>query len=136
MRELNGNLASVTGLLANDPDEVANAVKDLNGVVGEVKAFVADNRETLGTTSDKLASVSQALTESLDDIKQVLHVAADVGCQTSSTPTSRPRARSAASRRSTTSPTRSRSCAGRYRPLRASAPNSRRNSASNTWRRS
>lgn len=75
MRQLNQNLASVTGLLANDPDEVANAVRDLNNVVGDVKTFVADNREALGTTSDKLAGVTQALTDSLDDIKQVLHVA-------------------------------------------------------------
>ena len=56
MRQLNQNLASVTGLLANDPDEVANAVHDLNAVVGDVQKFVADNREALGTTSDKLAS--------------------------------------------------------------------------------
>jgi phospholipid/cholesterol/gamma-HCH transport system substrate-binding protein len=75
MRQLNQNLASVTGLLADDPDEVANAVRDLNGVLGEVQSFVADNREALGTTSDKLAGVTQALTESLDDVKQFLHVA-------------------------------------------------------------
>ena len=75
MRQLNQNLAAVTGLLANDPDEVANAVRDLNAVVGDVQSFVADNREALGTTSDKLASVSQALADSLDDIKQTLHVA-------------------------------------------------------------
>ncbi len=55
MRQLNQNLASVTGLLADDPDEVANAVRDLNAVVGEVQTFVAENRESLGTTSDKLA---------------------------------------------------------------------------------
>ena len=75
MRQLNQNLATVTGLLADDPDEVANAVRDLNNVVGEVQTFVADNREALGTTSDKLAGVTQALTDSLDDVKQVLHVA-------------------------------------------------------------
>ena len=75
MRQLNQNLATVTGLLANDPDEVANAVRDLNNVVGDVQTFVAENRETLGTTSDKLAGVTQALTDSLGDIKQVLHVA-------------------------------------------------------------
>ena len=44
-------------------------------MVGDVQTFVADNRETLGTTSDKLASVTQALTDSLDDVKQFLHVA-------------------------------------------------------------
>jgi phospholipid/cholesterol/gamma-HCH transport system substrate-binding protein len=74
LRDLNGNLASVTGLLADDPGEVGNAVKDLNDVVGEVSSFVADNREALGTTSDKLASVSTALNQSLDDIKQLLHI--------------------------------------------------------------
>jgi len=76
MRELNQNLASVTGLLAtNDPNEIGNAVSDLNDVVGDVQSFVADNKETLGTTSDKLASVTTALTQSLDDIKQTLHIA-------------------------------------------------------------
>jgi phospholipid/cholesterol/gamma-HCH transport system substrate-binding protein len=74
LRDLNGNLASVTGLFADDPGEVGNAVKDLNDVVGEVSSFVSDNREALGTTSDKLASVSTALNRSLDDIKQLLHI--------------------------------------------------------------
>lgn len=75
MRQLNQNLASVTGLLADDPDEVADAVRDLNAVVPEVQAFVAENREALGTTSDKLAGVTQALNDSLADVKQFLHVA-------------------------------------------------------------
>jgi phospholipid/cholesterol/gamma-HCH transport system substrate-binding protein len=75
MRQLNQNLATVTGLLADNPDEVASAVRDLNNVVGEVQTFVADNREALGTTSDKLAGVTQALTDSLGDVKQFLHLA-------------------------------------------------------------
>lgn len=75
MRQLNQNLAGVTNLLADDPDEVANAVRDLSNVVGEVQTFVADNRESLGTTSDKLAGVTQALNDSLGDLKQFLHVA-------------------------------------------------------------
>ncbi len=75
MRQLNQNLASVTGLLANQPNEVGNAVAALNEVVGDIAGFVADNREALGTTSDKLSSLSTALTSSLDDIKQALHVA-------------------------------------------------------------
>jgi phospholipid/cholesterol/gamma-HCH transport system substrate-binding protein len=75
MRQLNQNLASVTGLLADNPDEVANAVRDLNAVVPQVQSFVAENREALGTTSDKLAGVTQALNDSLADVKQFLHVA-------------------------------------------------------------
>jgi phospholipid/cholesterol/gamma-HCH transport system substrate-binding protein len=75
MRQLNQNLASVTGVLADNPGEVAAAVRDLNAVVGDVQSFVADNRESLGTTSDKLAGITQALHDSLDDVKQFLHVA-------------------------------------------------------------
>jgi phospholipid/cholesterol/gamma-HCH transport system substrate-binding protein len=78
MRQLNNNLASVTALMANDPDEVARAVTDLNTAVGDVTGFVADNREALGTTSDKLASISQALVDSIDDVKQTLHVLPNV----------------------------------------------------------
>jgi phospholipid/cholesterol/gamma-HCH transport system substrate-binding protein len=75
MRQLNQNLASVTGLLADSPDEVANAVRDLNAVLPEVQSFVAENRDALGTTSEKLAGVTTALNESLDDVEQFLHSA-------------------------------------------------------------
>jgi phospholipid/cholesterol/gamma-HCH transport system substrate-binding protein len=75
LQHLNQNLAAVTGLLANDPNEVANAVRNLNDVVGDVRGFVAENREALGTTTDKLASVTQAVNDSLGDVKQLLHTA-------------------------------------------------------------
>ena len=75
MRALNTNLADVTGLLANDPNEVGQVVDDLNTASAKVKDFVAENREALGTTSDKLAGISHAVHDSLDDIKQTLHVA-------------------------------------------------------------
>jgi phospholipid/cholesterol/gamma-HCH transport system substrate-binding protein len=74
LAQLNRNLASVSALLANDPHEVGRALADLNTAVGDVQTFVADNRETLGVTSDKLTSVSQALVDRLDDVKQVLHL--------------------------------------------------------------
>jgi phospholipid/cholesterol/gamma-HCH transport system substrate-binding protein len=75
MRALNTNLADVTGLLANDPNEVGQVVDDLNTASAKVKDFVAENREALGTTWDKLAGISQAVHDSLDDLKQTLHVA-------------------------------------------------------------
>jgi phospholipid/cholesterol/gamma-HCH transport system substrate-binding protein len=65
----------VTGLLANDPNEIGEALGNLKEVVDDVTSFVVENREALGTTSDKLASVSNAVVENLDDIKQALHVA-------------------------------------------------------------
>ena len=75
LAQLNQNLATVTHLVANDPNEVANAVRDLGDLAGELNSFVNENRQSLGTTSDKLASVSQALKDAIPDIKDVLHVA-------------------------------------------------------------
>lgn len=75
MKQLNGSLSSVTRLLANDPNEVANAVKDLNAVVGDAQRFLADNQEAIGITSDRTASITSAVAESIDDLKQALHVA-------------------------------------------------------------
>jgi phospholipid/cholesterol/gamma-HCH transport system substrate-binding protein len=68
----------VSGLLANGPDEVGQAVADLNAATAVVSGFVADNTESLGVTSDKLTSVSAALVDSLDEIKQALHAAPTV----------------------------------------------------------
>jgi phospholipid/cholesterol/gamma-HCH transport system substrate-binding protein len=65
----------VSSLLADDPNKVAQAAEDLNAVVGDVQSFAADNREAVGTASDKLTSISNALVGSLDDIKQTLHIA-------------------------------------------------------------
>jgi phospholipid/cholesterol/gamma-HCH transport system substrate-binding protein len=75
LEQLNGNLASVSSLLADNPDKVGQAVEDLNSVVGDVQSFATENREAIGTTSDKLASISNTLVSSLDDIKQTLHIA-------------------------------------------------------------
>ncbi|MGE0214170.1 MCE family protein [Mycolicibacterium sp.] len=74
IRALNTNLASISAVLTNTPDEVGHAVEALDEAAADVTAFVAENRDALGTTSDTLASVSQALHDSLGDIKQVLHI--------------------------------------------------------------
>jgi len=74
LERLNTNLAEVTGLVADDPNKVGQALHDMSAVADDVRSFVADNKEAVGTASDKLASVSTAIVGSLDDIKQVLHV--------------------------------------------------------------
>lgn len=74
MSQLNQNLSSVTALLANDPNEVGNAIRDLNGAVTDLQGFLGENRERLGITFDKLAEITKALGESSGDIKQALHV--------------------------------------------------------------
>jgi phospholipid/cholesterol/gamma-HCH transport system substrate-binding protein len=75
MRQLNGNLAAVSGLFANAPNEVGQAVTDLNTAVSDVNGFLAENTKAVGDTSDKLASIAAALGQSKDDIEQLLHIA-------------------------------------------------------------
>ncbi|MEH3139387.1 MAG: MCE family protein [Mycobacterium kyogaense] len=74
LRQLNRNLASVTGSLASSPDAVGNAVGDLNEVVHAATEFIADNRDSIGTTTDKLASITTAVHDSIDDVEQALHL--------------------------------------------------------------
>lgn len=73
LAQLNRNLATVTGLLADDPDAVGTAIRDLNTVVGEATQFVRDNKEAVGLTVDKLASISSTVNGSIDDIEEALH---------------------------------------------------------------
>ncbi|MBJ7339257.1 MCE family protein [Mycolicibacterium sp.] len=74
----NTNLADVTTVLSNTPNEFANATKGLDGAVNDLRGFVADNREGLGVATDHLAAVTQALNDSRADVKQVLHIAPTV----------------------------------------------------------
>ena len=78
LAQLNINLAGVSALLADDPGKVSRAVEDLNAVVGDVQSFVAENSEPIGTASEKLKSISDAVVASLDDVEQFLHVAPTV----------------------------------------------------------
>ncbi len=78
LEALNDNLAAVTSLLADDPNKVGEAVEDLNAVVADVQDFAVDNTEAIGTASDTMASITRVLVESLDDIKQTLHIAPTV----------------------------------------------------------
>jgi phospholipid/cholesterol/gamma-HCH transport system substrate-binding protein len=75
LTELNGNLSAVTGLIANDPTAISNAVRDLSTAASDVNTFVAQNREPIGITTDRLASITTAVNDSLEDLKQSLHIA-------------------------------------------------------------
>jgi phospholipid/cholesterol/gamma-HCH transport system substrate-binding protein len=74
MRELNRNVASASALLANDADEIGQAVNTISTAAGDVQQFVAENKESIGTASDKLASITSLLAGNLDVIKQALHI--------------------------------------------------------------
>ncbi|GAT17026.1 MCE-family protein Mce3D [Mycolicibacterium thermoresistibile] len=78
LEQLNHNMAAVSALLAEDPDKVGRVVADLHALVGDLQQFVADNREPLEIASTRLDSVGTALVDSIDDIKQALHVAPTV----------------------------------------------------------
>ncbi|BBZ36790.1 MCE family protein [Mycolicibacterium confluentis] len=75
LRGLNQNLAGATTLLTNTPNEVGSAVANFDSVVADVTDFLAQNQENVGTASDRLASVTTALNESLGDFKETLHIA-------------------------------------------------------------
>ncbi len=74
----NDNLAQVSAELSNTPDEVAAATAGLDGAVRDLRGFVADNREGIGTTVDRLTSITTALNDRQGDVKQILHIAPTV----------------------------------------------------------
>ena len=78
LASFNQNLASVTTLLTNTPNEVANALESVDGALTDLRDFVAENREAVGVTFDRLSSVTTALNDSRGDIKQILHIAPTV----------------------------------------------------------
>ena len=78
LASFNQNLASVTTLLTNTPNEIANAVKSLDGALTDLRDFLAENREAIGVTFDRFASITTALNDSRGDIKQILHIAPSV----------------------------------------------------------
>ena len=74
----NQNLANVTTVMTNTPNEWGQAMQGLDGAVNDLRGFVADNREALGTTFDHLSAITTAMNDSRGDIKQVLHIAPTV----------------------------------------------------------
>jgi phospholipid/cholesterol/gamma-HCH transport system substrate-binding protein len=70
----NTNLADITTVLSNTPNEVADATEGLDGAVNDLRGFVAENREGIGVTVDRLASITTALNDSRGDVKQILHI--------------------------------------------------------------
>ena len=74
LADFNDNLAEVTTVLSNTPDEVGSAASGLDAALNDLRGFAAENREGIGATVDKLNSITSALEESKGDIKQTLHI--------------------------------------------------------------
>lgn len=73
--QLNENLSAVTGLIDQDPAALGNAVRDLDTALVDIEGFLADNHDTIGTSVDKITSITTAIHTALPDLKQILHVA-------------------------------------------------------------
>ncbi|MEH3130364.1 MAG: MCE family protein [Mycolicibacterium neoaurum] len=78
MARFNVNLADVSTVLSNTPDEIADATSGLDAAVTDLRGFIADNRESLGTTVDRFTAITTALNDRRGDVKQILHVAPTV----------------------------------------------------------
>lgn len=74
LADFNTNLGNITSVLSNTPGEVAAATQGLDAAVTDLRGFVAENREGVGVTVDRLNSITGALNDSRGDIKQVLHI--------------------------------------------------------------
>lgn len=76
LRQLNQNLNAVSSALADN--EIGTYMKVLNDNLDPIINFLNEHRETLGVTSDRLAELTDVLVQSLDDVKQALHVGPNV----------------------------------------------------------
>lgn len=74
MQQLNGNLASVTEKFSNAPNEIGQAVTQLNTAVGDVRGFLTENTGAVDNTSHQLADLAAAIGQSRDQIEQLLHI--------------------------------------------------------------
>ena len=74
LASFNQNLAGVMTAFTNSPNDVANAVKGLDGALADLRGFLAENREATGVMVDRFGSITTALNDSRADIKQILHV--------------------------------------------------------------
>ncbi len=76
LEQLNQNLASVTSLVADDPQKVgADSARIWAASSVTSRASRTTTGKQIGTATDTLASISEVLVASLDDLKQTLHIA-------------------------------------------------------------
>ncbi|HET6736203.1 MCE family protein [Mycobacterium sp.] len=67
--------ATLTSVLDNSRSELDAALTNLSSVVGEVQRFIAGTRDKTSEQLQRLANVTQTLTDHRRDLEQVLHVA-------------------------------------------------------------
>ncbi|MFC4911611.1 MCE family protein [Actinomadura gamaensis] len=65
-------LADVSGFLADDRQDLADALRGLAQALAEVKGFITDNRDALKKNVDKLADITQVLVDQRASLAEVL----------------------------------------------------------------
>jgi phospholipid/cholesterol/gamma-HCH transport system substrate-binding protein len=68
-------LASVTGYLAADRQNLGAALSELATALAQVRAFIADNRSAISSNVTKLASITRLLVTERDSLAEALSVA-------------------------------------------------------------
>ncbi len=83
VRAFNASLADVSGVLAGERHDLARALSTLGVALRDVRGFVQDNEELIGSNVRDLVRVTQILVDQSDAIKESLAVAplalADLG---------------------------------------------------------
>ncbi|TDC89161.1 MCE family protein [Actinomadura sp. 7K507] len=72
IRLVENQFAEVSGFLAADRQELGAALASLARALGEVKQFIADNREGLKKNVDKLAGITQVLVDQRASLAEII----------------------------------------------------------------
>lgn len=72
VKRFNQSLADVSAMLSGERSELSASLKNLATALGQVKTFVAENREALGRNISGLNRVSQVLVKQRDALSEVL----------------------------------------------------------------
>ncbi|WP_433632656.1 MCE family protein [Nocardia sp. CA-120079] len=73
--EINGHLASVSGLLTGTDHDLSDALVQLDGVANDLKTFIGENRDGVQHAADALTTLTTTLNQSKPAIENLLHVA-------------------------------------------------------------
>ncbi|HEY1571065.1 MAG TPA: MCE family protein [Pseudonocardiaceae bacterium] len=72
VREAEQQLASVSGFLSDDRQDLGAALNELATALGQVQGFINDNRDDIQSNVDKLASISQVLVNQRASLAEML----------------------------------------------------------------
>jgi virulence factor Mce-like protein len=75
VQKVNEQLASITGLFADERHDFAAALNQLGTALSSVQHFISDNRALIKTNVDKLSSITQLLVKQRSSLNEALGVA-------------------------------------------------------------